>query len=100
MCKLLSPRRALAIAPEMAVDSTAMAGDANKASDPNPYRVDAAGSVLQPVLTIPAAGNVVLILARPAVAIPLAVAVLALIGLSLVPASPRERHPATVEDSA
>ena len=64
-----------------------MAGDANKASDPKPYRVDAGATVLQPMLTIPAVGNVVLLLARPAVAIPLAVAVLALIGLSLVPAS-------------
>ncbi len=77
-----------------------MAGDANKASDPNPYRVDAKGTVLQPMLTIPAAGSIVLVLARPAVAIPLAVAVLALIALSLLPASPRERHPVTVEDSA
>ena len=77
-----------------------MAGDANQARDPNPYRVEGAGAVLQPMLTIPAVGHIVLILARPAVAIPLAVAVLALIGLSLVPASPRERHPVTVEESA
>ena len=69
-----------------------MAGDANKVTDPEPYRVDADATVLQPMLTIPAAGDVVLLLARPTVAIPLAVAVLALIGLSLVPPRPPARH--------
>jgi len=76
-----------------------MAGDANKVTDPEPYRVDAGATVLQPMLTVPAAGDVVLLLARPTVAIPLAVAVLALIGLSLVPPRPPARHTATAEES-
>jgi signal peptidase I len=72
-----------------------MAGDANKVTDPEPYRVEADATVLQPVLTIPAAGDAVILLARPTVAIPLAVAVLAMIGLSLVPPRPPARHLAT-----
>ena len=76
-----------------------MAGDANKVTDPEPYRVDADATVLQPMVTIPAAGDVVLLLARPSVAIPLAVAVLALIALSLVPPRPPARHLAAVEES-
>ena len=51
------------------------------------------------MLTIPAAGDVVLLLARPTVAIPLAIAVLALIGLSLVPPRPPARHLTTAEES-
>jgi signal peptidase len=76
-----------------------MAGDANRVTDPDPYRVDADATALQPVLTIPAAGDVVLLLARPTVAIPLAVAVLALIALTLVPPRTPGRHGAAVEES-
>lgn len=75
-----------------------MAGDANQVTDPEPYRVEAGATVLQPVLTIPAAGDAVLLLARPTVAIPLAIAVLALIGLSLVPPRPPARHLPTAEE--
>jgi signal peptidase len=75
-----------------------MAGDANRVTDPDPYRVDADATALQPV-TIPAAGDVVLLLARPTVAIPLAVAVLALIALTLVPPRTPGRHGAAVEES-
>jgi signal peptidase len=76
-----------------------MAGDANQVNDPEPYRVDADATVLQPMVTVPVAGDVVLLLARPAVAIPLAVAVLALIGLSLVPPRPPARHLAAAEEA-
>jgi signal peptidase len=77
-----------------------MQGDANGVPDPAPYRVNAADSVLQPRVTIPAAGDVVLALARPTVAIPLAIAVLALIGFSLVPSRSPARHLPTGEESA
>jgi signal peptidase I len=77
-----------------------MQGDANGVPDPVPYRVAATDSVLQPVVTIPAAGDIVLALARPTVAIPLAVAVLALIAFSLVPSRTPARHLATGEESA
>lgn len=77
-----------------------MAGDANQVTDPEPYRVDGDATVLQPVLTIPGVGNVMLLLAKPTVAIPLAVAVLALIGLSLVPSRPLARHAAIAEEQA
>jgi len=76
-----------------------MAGDANQVGDPHPYRVDGDGTVLQPALTIPMVGNAMLTLARPAVAIPLAIATLALIALSLVPAGRPARHLATAEES-
>ena len=73
-----------------------MEGDANKVEDPDPYRVEAGSTVLHPIVTIPAAGNLVLLLARPAVSIPLAIAVLALIALSLVTPRPPARHMAAV----
>ena len=76
-----------------------MAGDANQVADPEPYRVDADATVLQPMLTIPMVGNAMLLLARPTVAIPLAIAVLALIGLSLVPPGSPARHTATAEEA-
>ena len=76
-----------------------MEGDANKVEDPDPYRVEAGTTVLHPVVTVPAAGNLVLLLARPAVSIPLAIAVLALIALSLVTPRPPARHMAAVEES-
>jgi signal peptidase len=75
-----------------------MAGDANQVTDPEPYRVDVGSTVLQPVLTIPAVGDVMLLLARPAVAIPLAIALLALIGLSVVPPPAPARHVVTAEE--
>lgn len=62
-----------------------MAGDANGVTDPVPYVVAEGARVWQPVVTIPGAGDVVLAIARPGVAIPLAVAVLALIALTLLP---------------
>ena len=76
-----------------------MAGDANQVTDPEPYRVDTDATVLQPMLTIPMVGNAMLLLARPAVAIPLAIAVLALIGLSLVPPGSPARHAAPAEEA-
>jgi signal peptidase len=69
-----------------------MEGDANGVPDSAPYRLAADATVWQPVVTVPAVGDVVLALARPTVAIPLAVSVLALIGLSLVPPRTPARH--------
>jgi signal peptidase len=69
-----------------------MEGDANGVPDSAPYRLDADASVWQPIATVPAVGDLMLILARPTVAIPLAVSVLALIGLSLVPPRTPARH--------
>ncbi|MDY0909424.1 signal peptidase I [Microbacterium sp. CFBP9034] len=96
----LVTHRVIAVSRDDSAYVIEMAGDANRANDPEPYRVDAEATVLQPLLTIPAAGDVVLVLARPAVAIPLAVAVLALIALSLVPATSAARDPASVEEPA
>ena len=76
-----------------------MEGDANKVEDPAPYRVEAGATVLQPIVTVPAAGDLVIVLARPAVAIPLAVAVLALIALSLVPPRPPAVRAEPAEES-
>lgn len=70
-------------------------GDANHVADPAPYRLAADASAWRPVFTIPAAGDLVLAVARPSVAIPLTIAVLALIGLSVVPRHPPARHAAT-----
>ena len=74
-----------------------MEGDANKVTDPEPYRVAADARVLQPVVTIPGVGDAMILLARPTVAIPLAVAVLALIALTLVPPRAPARHLAPEE---
>lgn len=72
-----------------------MEGDANGVPDSAPYRLDADATIWQPIVTVPAVGDLVLTLARPTVAIPLAVAVLALIALSLVPPRIPGRHLAT-----
>ncbi|WP_395243623.1 signal peptidase I [Agromyces sp. MMS24-K17] len=74
-------------------------GDANAVVDPAPYRLAADAMAWRPIVTLPGAGDVVLALARPNVAIPLAIAVLALISLSLVPRHPPARHLAARGDT-
>jgi signal peptidase I len=76
-----------------------MEGDANGVPDAAPYRLGASDSVWKPMITVPMVGDLVLLLARPTVAIPLAVSILALIGLSLVPPRAPGRHLATTEVS-
>jgi signal peptidase len=78
--------------------SIRMEGDANGTPDGQPYLVDATSEVWQPELTVHGAGNAVAALSRPAVAVPLAVALLALIALGTLPAPPRQ--PAVGEGTA
>ena len=59
-----------------------MKGDANKVEDAEPYVVGS--TIWQPVLTIPGGGRVVVTLTKPAVAIPALVALVALLGLTLI----------------
>jgi signal peptidase len=58
-----------------------MKGDANKAEDARQYEVRTA---LVPVLTIPGAGQVTRLVSRPAVAVPVVITVLALVGIALL----------------
>lgn len=68
-----------------------MKGDANDSEDGGTYVVGA--TVLQPWLQVPGGGHVVTTLTRPSVALPLAITLLSLLGLSLLPSSaPRGRH--------
>ena len=60
-----------------------MKGDANEAEDGAPYVVGA--DVLQPVLQLPGVGYAVVSLTKPSVALPLAVALLAVLGIVLYP---------------
>jgi signal peptidase len=65
-------------------------GDANQAADGETYAV---GDVVwRPVLRVPGAGAALVTLTRPAVAVPLGVALLALLGLSLLPAPDRRER--------
>lgn len=67
-----------------------MKGDANASADAGTYVVG--DTVLQPVLQVTRGGYVVTTLTQPSVAVPLGVALVALLGLSLVPtSSPRAR---------
>lgn len=64
-----------------------MQGDANQSIDGETYVV--AGEVWQPRWTIAGGGYAVATISRPGVAVPLLVAVVALIGLTLVPSTAR-----------
>lgn len=67
-------------------------GDANATNDAEDYVVG--DTVWRPALRLPGAGTAVVTLTEPRVAVPLGVALLALLGLSLLPATPRRpsRH--------
>jgi signal peptidase len=65
-----------------------MKGDANSSADGGVYEVGP--YVWQPVLQVPGAGRMIAAVARPSVAIPLGVTILALIGLSTI-ARPEDR---------
>ncbi|BDV32066.1 signal peptidase I [Microbacterium terricola] len=75
--------------------SVRMQGDANQAADPEAYVVDADASVWQPTWTIPGGSYAVMTLMRPAVAIPGMLGILALVGLTLLPA----RRPAVAPEA-
>ncbi|KQP01165.1 hypothetical protein ASF30_00530 [Leifsonia sp. Leaf264] len=64
-----------------------MEGDANNTKDPAPYAVTAGTMVWHPVVTVPAVGDLIQTIARPGVAIPLGVAVIALVILTMLPTS-------------
>ena len=66
-----------------------MKGDANPEEDIEPYIVG--DEVLQPALQVPGAGNVVSKLMDPAVALPILLALIALLGLSLLDEPERKR---------
>ncbi|GEA85665.1 signal peptidase I [Cellulomonas gelida] len=66
-----------------------MQGDANDSPDGGVYVVG--GTVWQPAWQISGGGVVLTTLTRPSVAVPLGVALLSMLGLSLLPASPPRR---------
>ena len=68
-----------------------MQGDANESPDAGTYVVG--DTVLRPAMQVSGGGYVVATLARPSVALPLGVALVALLGLSLLPTAPaKDRH--------
>lgn len=69
--------------------SVRMKGDANASEDGGPYLVG--DRVWQPWLQIHGGGFVVTTLTRPSVALPLGVALVCLLSLSLLPAAPARR---------
>ncbi|WP_188037608.1 signal peptidase I [Actinotalea sp. JY-7885] len=74
-----------------------MKGDANASPDAETYVVDQ--DLWQPAARVPGGGYVVAKLTSPQVAIPLGVALVALMGLSLLPASSRPSTGADAEDA-
>ena len=89
---VLVTHRVIGVTDEGGTLSVRMEGDANGTADAQPYVVDATSTVWQPALTVPGAGTVVVALSRPTVAIPMALALLALIALGFVPQAPTARH--------
>ncbi|AYF98799.1 signal peptidase I [Protaetiibacter intestinalis] len=69
-----------------------MQGDANGTPDPEPYRVASDDRVWHPVVTVPGAGAVLERVLRPAVIVPAIVALVALIGFTMVPSGRRRAH--------
>jgi signal peptidase len=88
----LVTHRVISVVPDGSRFVVELEGDANRTPDPEPYLVPRDATVWHPVLIVPAVGDLATAIARPAVAIPLAVAVLALIAASLVPATPTPRR--------
>jgi signal peptidase I len=80
--KLIS-HRVVAIAPKDGHYEVHLKGDANESVDAETYEVG--GTVWRPVLQVPHGGLVVTKLTQRGVAIPLAVTLLALLGLTLLP---------------
>ncbi len=72
-----------------------MKGDANSEADLEPYTVG--DEVLTPVVQIPGGGKVVSKLMEPAVAVPVLVALLALLGVSLLDEEPRRAIKRTID---
>lgn len=62
-----------------------MQGDANEVPDGESYQVAAGEAVWQPSLVVPGGGYPVRAIARPAVAIPLLISIVALIALTVLP---------------
>ena len=71
--------------------SIRMQGDANDSEDGAPYLVG--DTVLQPAIQLPGVGYAIVTLTKPSVAIPLAMTLVAFLGIALLPASERRpRH--------
>jgi signal peptidase len=81
--------RIVSITPTGDMWEVRMKGDANPEEDVEPYIVG--DEVLQPALQVPGAGNVVSKLMDPAVALPILLALIALLGLSLLDEPARKR---------
>ncbi|WP_285025403.1 signal peptidase I [Plantibacter sp. ME-Dv--P-122b] len=73
-------------------------GDANDEPDPRSYAVASDAAPPVPWVVIPGAGRFVEAVGRPAVAIPLLVALAALVGLTLLP-SPKDDESHDVDDT-
>lgn len=71
--------------------SIRLQGDANDSEDGAPYIVG--DTVLRPALQVPGVGYAIVTLTKPSVAIPLAITLVAFLGIALLPASERRpRH--------
>ena len=83
--------RVIEIAPRGDTVEVRMKGDANEVPDGEAYTIGAGERVLTPALTVPGGGYLVHTLTRPGVAIPLLIAIAALILLAAIPSSHARR---------
>ncbi|GAA1825021.1 hypothetical protein GCM10009750_05010 [Agromyces salentinus] len=81
----LVTHRVVAIEPAASGFTVTMKGDANDASDAEAYAVPAGEGVPAPLFVVPGGGFVVETISRPPVAIPLLIALAALVGLAMLP---------------
>ncbi|WP_235481322.1 signal peptidase I [Agromyces sp. Leaf222] len=87
----LVTHRVVAIEPSAGGFAVTMKGDANDAADAEAYAVPAGSRVPTPLFVVPGGGFVVETISRPPVAIPLLIALAALVGLAMLPSGrPRD----------
>lgn len=78
--------------------SIRMQGDANDSEDGAPYIVG--DTVWQPAMQLPGVGYAIVTLTKPSVALPLAITLVAFLGIALLPASERRPRHRGQKDSA
>ncbi|MGI9823082.1 signal peptidase I [Agromyces sp. Marseille-Q5079] len=86
----LVTHRVVAIEPAHGGFAVVMKGDANDSADGEAYRVPAGTSVPTPLFVVAGGGYVVETISRPPVAIPLLIAIAALVGLAMLPSGRRD----------
>ena len=91
----LVTHRVVGIEPGAGGFTITMKGDANDTADAEDYAVAAGDRVPTPLFVVPGGGYVVETISRPPVAIPLLIALAALVGLAMLPPGPPRRKAET-----